>query len=62
MVPLLNCQYLGNCHDISFTFRHERSPLHTTQNESKNDTKAINIIKDMKDLNVCTWTSLITYR
>ena len=32
---LLNHQYLGNRHDLSFAFRHQRSPLHTAQNEPK---------------------------
>jgi len=25
----------GNHHDLSFTFRHQRSPLYTAQNEPK---------------------------
>jgi len=32
---LLNHQYLRNCHDLSFAFRYQRSPLHTSQNEFK---------------------------
>ena len=32
---LLNHQYLGNRHDLSFAFRYQRSPLYTSQNECK---------------------------